>query len=262
MKLELDIYGYGDYRSFLQAYCDGRRKQRRGWSYGTWARVLGLRSSSTLVMIIRGQRHPEQTAYFTDLVNFEKTKNDARLSAHYLERLAKRRVAIRRHFLAPDVFESIATWHHYAIRELVCLADFVDSPEWMAERLGWRITAVQAAEARDRLLALGLLARTDDGRLVQCDAQVLTHPDVRAEGARFFHQQMLQQAQHALRATPTEKREVVGSTFAVSAANLPRAKELIRRFHDEMCDVLEVRNGDALYQLQLAFFPLTEEIRR
>lgn len=274
MSAAIELFSFTDYRAFLREVFQERKRTRPGWSYGSWARTLGLKSQSMLVMILRGQRHPgtnlirslcrqlrlspAEAEYFTDLVHLEKSKNDVRLSVLLMERLAKRHASGTFRYLAPDVFETISNWHYYAIRELVLLKDFVDDTEWMCRALRFKVTPKQAADARETLLRLGLLEVDANGRLIQASGKVETHPDVMAEGARRFHEQMLQHAQLSVRTVPTIEREIMGSTFAISLCHVPRAKELIRKFHHELCDLIEEKSGDSLYQLHVAFFPLTQ----
>src|SRR4051794_29262257 len=89
------IYQYDNYRNFLRSVLQDRKKQNPRFSLGAWARRLQLKSSSTLIMILNGNRNPGpelteglirdlslrsgEADYFRDLISFEKAQSDERL---------------------------------------------------------------------------------------------------------------------------------------------------------------------------------------
>jgi hypothetical protein len=54
-----------------------------------------------------------------------------------------------------------------------------------------------------------------------------------------------------------EKRDFTAVTVAVNPKNLSTAKELIRKFQDELCDQLEAGRCTEVYRLSVQLFPLT-----
>ncbi|MGK5089741.1 TIGR02147 family protein [Bdellovibrionota bacterium FG-2] len=70
------VLEYGDYRTYLKDRFESEKKRRKHWSYGVWAKELGLQSSSTLIMILNGDRNPgpkliQQLARYLKLNNTE-----------------------------------------------------------------------------------------------------------------------------------------------------------------------------------------------
>ena len=67
----------------------------------------------------------------------------------------------------------------------------------------------------------------------------------------------LQEAKQAIRLIAVEDREFSASVITMNAANILKAKELIREFKDQFAQLMEEESGDGTYQIQLQFFPLT-----
>ncbi|MBK7893195.1 MAG: TIGR02147 family protein [Bdellovibrionales bacterium] len=84
------VLKYSDYREFLRDHATHKRKSNPRWSIGLWARKLKLGSTTSLNMILNGQRHPGNTIserlvdyfgfeprerdYFLDLIEFAKVQ--------------------------------------------------------------------------------------------------------------------------------------------------------------------------------------------
>lgn len=268
-----DLFQYTNFRTYLADFVAAKKGTRKGWSYAAWARKLGVKSPATLAMILNGQRNPgpeltnalcrffafgeKEKTYFRDLVELEKHQANPALTVLFLEKLSKQHPKSRFRVLGHDEFRAISHWHYYAIREMVLLKDFRPDPEWISKKLNGAITPPKARDTLKSLLDLGLLAVDERGQYALGDVHLDTATDLVDEGLKRFHEQMLAKASQALRQVPVEKREVSGTTFSVSLANVPRAKELIREFRMKLCKLLEQPGGDAVYQLEMAFFPLT-----
>ncbi|MGE0527189.1 MAG: TIGR02147 family protein [Bdellovibrionales bacterium] len=270
------LFDYVDLRSYLREYYRWRKSQHSGWSFAVWARSLKLRSPSTLIMIVNGQRNPgprllrqmelhfnfdpQECAYFESLAGLQRVQGD----------VAKSMVAMRTvESLHPDKsfrildrlhFQSIAHWHYYAIRELVQLKDFRENPEWIARRLGSRIHPAEAAEALKVLIQLGLLERSPKGRLAQTTRHIQTTRDLADLGIKRFHTSCLEKAREALWELEPNARHISGCTFAIRKSHIKTAKTLIREFQRKMCELLENPRGDDVFHLQVAFFPLTRSL--
>lgn len=256
---------------FLRDYVQEKKSSSPNWSYGVWARQMKLKSSSTLIMIVNGQRNPgptltkkftaffkfdeKESEYFTALVQLQKSKNIEE-TVERLEELQQQNPNVR--LVDLDSFRAMANWHYYAIRELVTQKDFKENYEWIARYFSQRISAIQAKEAIEVLLKLGLLGRDKRGHLQVQDQHFKTPHDIADEGLKKFHTDVLQLAQHSLQTLSPQSREISGGTFAIQRSQIPRAKKLIRKFQMDLCRLLETRHGDAIYQLEVAFFPLSE----
>ena len=156
-----------------------------------------------------------------------------------------------------DRFKAIATWYHTAILDLTTTRNFRASPRWIAERLG--ISTIEAHDAVERLVSLGLLVRDSQG-LRKPESKIYFATDRSEPAVRNFHKQMMEKAQAALSSNSPgefERREISGMTIAVHVDRLPDAKKRIQKFQRELAAFLNEGDCDEVFQLNVQFFPLT-----
>jgi len=268
---------FKDYRSFLLAHVQSKKSANPSWSYTVWARQLGLKSSSTLIMILNGQRNPgrgllqdfsrffkfneSERQYFADLVRLAKAHSDVQLSMAVMKQLEERNPGKGFRLLDQDTFIAVSQWHFFAIREMVQLREFREDPEWIASHLQFPVKPEKIEEALQTLLRLNLISRDPQGRLQATASHLDTTNDISSEGLKRHHEQQLANASHCLRALSPESREISGGCFSIKSESLPRAKEMIRSFAVKLCNELEAKGGDQIFQIELAFFPLTKPIK-
>jgi uncharacterized protein (TIGR02147 family) len=270
------LFAQTDYRAILREGYGARKQKKRGFSYQSWAKQLGLRSPATLAMILNGQRHPgddlvrrlaedlqlsaSESRYFEDLVALQKNRGkDIQATVALVERIRKRRKQTGFRFVEFETLESVSNWHYVAIREMVSLSDFKEDPFWICGRLHFKITPKEAALAIKRLLSLKLLKR-ENGRLVACDAEVDIGADIKSLAVQKLHQQALDHSREVLGKLPPKEREFQLTSLVMDSADLEECKRWIRKFHDDFCDRFERRGGDHLFQLHLSFYPMTREV--
>lgn len=268
------VFDYSDYRQLLRDFYWERKKSRaHAWSLGIWARQLGLKSPSTLAMILKGSRNPgpeltgklaktlrlgpKEIEYFEDLVTLKKHQDDPRLSVLIMEKLGKQHPSGQFQLLDADTFYLISNWYNYAIREMVNLRDFREDSKWISEQIHFKVTPKEVDEAIEALLRLNLLKRNERGRLVSSAGTLTTNNDIADEGIKRFHEQTLGNASEALRKIDPSRREIIGITFCMRESKLAEAKGILRKFRTEFGRLFESGDGDAVYHLELAFIPLT-----
>jgi uncharacterized protein (TIGR02147 family) len=160
-----------------------------------------------------------------------------------------------------DAFQTVSDWYHAAILELTRCADFHGSPEWIAGRL--RITVSEAAQACERLLRLGLLARGADGRLAKTDNFLSIPSGTPSRALRSYHAQFLEKAKAALDAQNVDERDITNLVVAVDPQQLPALKEEIKQFRRRIGQLLDGPLGKdpkEVYQLGIQLFRLSESI--
>lgn len=273
MSKTLSVTYFTDYRAFLVAHAQERKAASPRWTYGSWAKRLDLRTTSSLTKVIHGQRNagPEITEklvqyfhfsqseadYFRDLVQLHKVKRDPRLAVVLMERLQKDSSSEGIAFLDEKTFSVISEWYCYAVREMVRMDHFFEDPNWISSRLRFKVAPRQIRKAIQDLLSVGLLTRDSRGRLEMKEARIDTTHDVACEAIRRNHEQTLENAKQAVRAVDVSLREMTGATLVMNVESLPAAKETIRRFRRKFAQTFEADKGNALYQIHLSLFPLT-----
>lgn len=276
-RRKINLFDFTDYRAFLSAFARDKKKLQPSWSLNLWARQLGLRNSTSISKIITGSRDagpeilrklaeyfkftPQERAYFEGLVQFskaEKIKDDTSLKAALMEQL--RRLHPGRTFAQIDEkkFSLIAHWWFYAIRQMTHLENFRLDSDWISTQLEFKISPREIARALEILQSEGLLVIDKTTGRAKAVSQLNTSDDVASEALRRFHEGVLEMARSSLRTIPTEKRQISGLTLPIRTADRPRVKQFLREMEDRFIETFEAKDGDSIYQLELAFFPLTK----
>ena len=274
MKNEISIRQFTDYRTFLIAHAQDMKRIRPEWSYGSWAKRLGLKATSSITKIIHGEREPGEqiteqlvtyfqfderdATYFRDLVRLNKIRKDPRLSLLLLEKMSKENPQVAYRFLDDKTFSVISNWYYLPLRELIGNPHFVEDAEWIVKQFRFKLTAREVSQAIDTMLELNLIQRKDDGKLTLAEGRISTNNDVASEGIKRYHEQMLDHAKLSLRNTEVAEREFTASSLSLRIETLEKAKEVIRDFRRHFADLIEETAGDTVYQLQIQLFPLTK----
>ncbi|MGZ3695700.1 MAG: TIGR02147 family protein, partial [Bdellovibrionota bacterium] len=110
--------------------------------------------------------------------------------------------------------------------------------------------------AISKMLDLGVLTRAN-GKLVPSQGHLDTANDLADEGLKRYHEEILEKAKAAVRSVDPEDREISGGCFAIKKSRLPEAKAMIRKFQRDLCRLLEEESADSVFQVEVAFFPLS-----
>ncbi len=157
--------------------------------------------------------------------------------------------------LSASQFKIASEWEHFAVMSLARTKDFQSSKEWIAKRLG--ITESRAAQIIERLLDLGLFQIDSEGNLTRSEKSYRTTDDVADISMKKHHEQNLNLAKESLFRDHVLDRDFTTVTMAIDKKKLSTAKELIRKFQDELSDLLETGNQTEVYRLSVQLFPLT-----
>ena len=271
-KKEVDIFNYTDYRIFLKDYYTFRKKQNHHFSYRSFGQRAGV-APSVLKDIITGRRNltlsikkryasvmkltNRETRYFETLVRFANSRNNTEKNEAFIDMIRMRgKSGIK--FLGIEHYEFFSKWYHSAIRELVTLPDFKESPEWIAKKLKPRITPAQAKKSLELLLSTGILTRDKKGKLIQRDAVISSEYEMASAALRNFQSQMIKLAGNAVEEVPRQKREISSLTLGMSERFYQRLKERIRIFKEEILNMIieDKSDSETVYQLNFQLFPL------
>lgn len=269
------VLNYVDFHTFIKDFVEAKKASKSQWSYKVWAAKLALSSPSTLIMIANGQRNPSaklvermvryfkfseaESEHFRDLIQLNKSKGNIRLGIEVMQKIDKSNSWRGVRLLDYESFSAISNWYYYALRELVNLKGFEEDPAWIRERLQYKVSTRVIVRAIETLLNLGLLQRNRHGKLEYADGlieTVDTPHDVTDEGLKRFHLQSAEHMALSLENVSPQERHISGAVFALNYAQMDQAKDLIRKFQRDMCLLLEAKNADAVYQLEVGFFPL------
>ncbi len=132
--------------------------------------------------------------------------------------------------LKESQFRFYDNWFYPPIRELVCLDDFQEDPEWIAKKVVPAISVHEAKRALEDLILLGFLKHNEAGRLVQAESIISTEDEVTSSAIAQYHREMMKLASESIDRIPREQRAIMSQTFGVSIAGAQKIKDIIQRF--------------------------------
>lgn len=271
---ELNIFNYSDYREFLRDFNDMKKRVNPSWSFGLWARELGLNSISSITMIINGQRHAgkkiqkslieffkfnaKESYYFQELVKIAKsTKDDPSLTIILLEQNSELKELREQNTEQVDLFFN---WKAHCVKELTQLKDFFPSGTWIENRTNGLIKKDEGKKLLDILIKEGFLEKTFiSGKEVICPATtIIPTKQVTKEAAHTYHKALMENSYLAIE-EEKDLRSLHATTLSLLEKDIPKAKDIIREFQISFSEQIEQSPGDEVYQLNIQFFPLSKK---
>lgn len=160
--------------------------------------------------------------------------------------------------LDSDQFATISEWYHFGILSLMETTTFQEDPTWISERLNIKVT--EAAGGLDRLLRLGLVARSKNGKLKLTKARLTTSDGVYNLSIRRAHATNLALAQRSLAEDPVDVVDFSSMTMAIDPSLIPEARRMIRELADQVSAKLEIPGKQTeVYNLCVQLFPLSHQ---
>jgi uncharacterized protein (TIGR02147 family) len=150
-------------------------------------------------------------------------------------------------------------WFHLPILNLVTTTDFEATAENIAVRL--TISAQQASDSLQRLIAAGHLMVTGEGRVERSQSKV-RFPTQRSHPAILrFHRAMIQKALAKTTQLPSQKefaeRLISGVTFAADPSKVPEIKTILEDAIYKVAEILSETDCKEVFQINLQLFSLS-----
>ena len=161
--------------------------------------------------------------------------------------------------LTADQYQVVGDWRSFAILGLTEIPGFKNRPKWIAARLGSPVSEVE--RVLERLKRLGMIEEDKEGNLRRVHSRYRTTDDVSNLSLRKSHYQNLDLARESLDRDPVHERDFSWITFSFDTKKMAQAKTLIRKFQDDLYEIVEKEAvPNQVYRLAIQFFPLTKEI--
>jgi uncharacterized protein (TIGR02147 family) len=271
-RAPVDVFRFADYRAFLRAFYEQRKRVKRPVSLRGFSRRAGLRSPNYLKLVMDGDRNltpelalrfaeacgltGEAIEYFCTLVAFNQARSSPERELHYA-RLRRFRRYRDTQKLDVAQYAYHAEWFIPAIRELSARRDFVEDPAWIAKTLLPAITASEARKGLAVLLELGLLVRGTDGRLSQAEPLVGTPSGPLGHHVARYHRTMMLLAAESIDRVPREEREIASLTLCIEDSALAELKAELEQFEQQLLQRFGSEPGRRVVQINFQLFPLT-----
>lgn len=272
----ISVYAYLDYRQFLKDLTRSLKASKQ-FNVREFARKAQIKAPGYLKMVVDGQRQltegmihkfcralaisGKEKVYFEKLVRYNQTR-DPDLKAAYLEDILALQPRSSNFVLSKKQNRYFSRPHYVCIREMVALSDFREDPKWIAKRCLPRIRSAEVKEAIDTLLELGLLKRSQGGKLRQTEDFISTQDfNTQVIETYHFHEAMLNKARHALGNLSQAERNYYALTLPMTKKLYDEAIQEFYAFRDRIAQKVndEQAGYDEVYQINFQLFPVTKK---
>ncbi len=271
----ISIFDFENYRDFLikAGLPDGLYSHTSN-NLQTWSKRLGYKSSSSLIMILKGQRSPsfemlgalaedlkmnaKEKVYFDLLIQLEKVIKKNKDPKKILEKLSKLNANQITTSLGLKEFSTISEWYFFTIKQLISTPSFIENEEWIYKRLRKKVTPSQIKNALSIMLEKKILKRGRRGELVVLKEDLITSNDVPSSAIRRHHFGMINRALEAIEEQDVKDRQISSVTMKIKDEDLESAKKSIFDFVNEFNSKYTSNDADELFQMNMQFFKHTK----
>lgn len=271
------IYDFTNYREYLKAYFEDRKKRDSKFSHRYVSRRLGLSSPNLILMVIQGKRnltpslafkiseefkHNEKEAeYFENMVRFLQAKTNKEKDRCFNKMILLRRNINNAMKIEEYQYEYYTNWYNLAIRELVTHTEFKEDYKWLAKKISPPITPSQAKRSVDLLLKLGLIKKNGKS-YIRSSPIISTGPEVSSLAIVNFHKKMAERAASSLDTVPKDERDITSCTVNISEQSVTKIKNIIADCRKKVLSIAKESNpADRVYQINFQLFPITTKTK-
>ena len=275
-SMKPDLFTYLDYRAFLRDAFAALKEASPRLSYRTFAKKSGFTSPNFLQQVIQGTRtlgstnavtaakafklNRQETEFFQSLVGYGQARSLDEKNLFYRKILKnKRYTAVKT--LDKSQYEFFSQWYIPVVRELMTHPEFTGASGWIAERIFPRVSGAQVDAAREVLSRLGLVRQDGEGgKWTLVDPVISTDPETANLAMRNYHMAAIQLAHDSLKTFSQSERDVRSVTIGLSQSAFAELKAKLETVWKEVLDFAGTQTqAEAVYQVNLQFFPLTRE---
>jgi uncharacterized protein (TIGR02147 family) len=268
----ITVYQYQSARDYLKDMIADQKRVDPEFSIRRFCRQSALGSHALLIMLLNGKRKMTlkqvpafaqafkmsslERMYFQTLIQLDNARSEEEqdLCKLWLNDLNPKP---EMKMVEVEQFHVISNWIHMAILTLAKIEGAKITAENVYTLVNEKVSLSECRQAIERLLDLRLLEEKD-GSLKPTHSWIRTKDDVSNRGAREYHKQVLKLATDAIEEQGPDIREFQSFALTLPHGKISLAKDLIRKFRNQLVLALESEPGHEVYQCNLQFFRLTE----
>lgn len=246
------------FRNYLKQDFIKRVNKNPKYSLRSYANYLQI-NHATLSSLLSGKRKITQNTVekLSDKLNI-----DPKSLHHFLSDNNDNDFEFK--LIEQDMFALMSLWYFDAIIELSTISKFDFNFQNIAKTLN--ITKLQAREAVTSLRDFGLLVINDDNKRVKAkypNTSNILNDQFTSSANRKYQMSILSKSIEAVEEVGIDRRSHTSTTMAVNFKDLKKAKKMINEFRKKLTKELQIKsnNPDEVYQLQISFFPLTNNLK-
>lgn len=268
------VFGYQDYRVFLQDWVRHEKSTRPHFSYRWFSKKAGFQSSNFIMLVMQGKRNltedslmkcatglelnKQEEEFFKNLVYLNQAHTQDQ-RASYLKQMLQSKKVRQQKRIEREHYEYYSTWYHPVVRELVVAKGCSGTPEEVAERIGPEVTPAQVAKSIALLESLGFIQKTESGKWRQSSAIISTAPELEHVVLNTYHKALLDLTRTQMDATPPERQTVYSMTLGIHKDRLPQLQAKVQEFKNEIFKLVsEDINPEEVVLLNVQMYPVTK----
>lgn len=273
----MNIFGYYNYRKYLQDYYEYRKSCHKYFSYRTFAQKAGYTSSGLYLDLVKGRKaltptlipkfckaldlNEREVRYFSLMVDFTHASTWETKQAIFEQMSEMLPRSLKT--LSRNQREYFNNWYFVAVREALGVLDISDNYSDLAFFLNPRITIPQARQAILLLSSLQLIESNAQGFWKPTNKTISSGREIDPLLIHQFQKQMIDLSKESLDRFSRERRNVSCTTMSVSAMGLERIIHKIDAFRREIIDIVRSDESETqICQLNVQFFPLSKELEK
>ncbi|MBN1129264.1 MAG: TIGR02147 family protein, partial [Chitinispirillaceae bacterium] len=266
-----------DFREYLKAVVDAARENGEPVTNRSFAKALGINSSSWLTNVLSGAKgitketahaisdylgHDEwELRYFEILVHFNQAKTVEKRNGFFsdLKKHLLKKGYHTLHVLEPDQYEFYAKWYYTAVRSLLGMYSMGDEYNRIGRMTSPSITAVQAKKTIKLLTRLGLIKKNDAGRYELTGTSITTGTNVKSLAVANFQRETMRLGVEAIDRYPQPVRDISTMSVGISEQGYKKIAAILADCRKAIADTANNdQNADRVYQINFQAFPLSK----
>ena len=274
------VFDYSDYRVFLKDMLEYKKSINPSFSENAFifAAGFGKNSRGYFGLLMKKKRNlttksiigfssamslsAEEAIYFENMVMFNQVDTEQE-KIMFFERM---KVGARgKRAKLVDVLEHqfrfMNEWHLIVLKEVILLNDFKEDPAWIATRLGNRVSEEKITEGLNDLMALGMITRDQNGKLVPCEEIVFSNDNSQNfRSSKNLHKQFAIKASESID-LPYEKRGAQLITLCIPKSRFEELRNEMKSFTKKILEEYppsQTEPNDLVVQLGQQLLQITE----
>lgn len=275
-----DIFTYHDHLALLRDWVAYLKASQSKFSLRSLAKQAGI-ASGYLPMVLKGSRPLSAAALakliphlslnaseqsFLDclLVLGTSDSHEARMSA--LERMRRFSQFRQQNLQETAAYQYLTHWYYVAIREMATVPGFRDDPQWIQEQLRFQVPLKDIKDTLEFLFKNKFLEKNAEGRVQAPSEPLNCQGGIYRVALSHFHREIMRLAGESIDKVPSQERNILGHTVAMSAENFEKAREIAEAALKKIAALQESAasgsENDCVYHFEVALFPLTSKVAR
>jgi transcriptional regulator with XRE-family HTH domain len=232
------------------------KSQNGRYSKRAYAKKLGI-SHGPLIDIMKGKRNvsPKMAQKLCERLSLSPKLIGLITSTPKENSMLREEIKNHEFELKEDQFFLISDITHFAFLNFIKIKNESHDFENLAIRLG--LTTEKIRLISERLIRLNLISLKNN-RYVRTKDAITSSDDVLSLAIKASHQSNLSLAKERLNEIPIELRDFTSIVMPINPKKIAAAKELIRKFQDDLESLLEDSKASEVYAFNTQLIPLSK----